>query len=139
MMGTQPRQRKMHPHHEDCPDWGPKASYSAEAYEPWIVGQVTGTRGTAQSWSSGQGRARAGGAGGGRSSTDTRWPALAAIGRVETTHSRPANESCVIPLHSGKCTTGVRGTMAQGRGGGGYLTIRNPAPFICASTSASVA
>ena len=43
-MGTPPRQRKMHPRHEDCPDWGPKASYSAHAYEPWIVGQVTGIR-----------------------------------------------------------------------------------------------
>ena len=30
-MGTPPRQRKMHPRHEDCADWGPKASYSAEA------------------------------------------------------------------------------------------------------------
>ena len=43
-MGTPPRQRKMHPRHKDCADWGPKASYSAEAYEPWIVGQVTGIR-----------------------------------------------------------------------------------------------
>ena len=43
-MGSPPRQRKMHPRHEDCPDWGPKASHSSEAYEPWVVGQVTGIR-----------------------------------------------------------------------------------------------
>ncbi len=43
-MGTPPRQRKMHPHHDSCPDWGPKASYGSDTYEPWIVGQVTGIR-----------------------------------------------------------------------------------------------
>jgi DNA invertase Pin-like site-specific DNA recombinase len=43
-MGTPPRQRKMHPRYDDCPEWGPKASYSSDAYEPWVVGQVTGIR-----------------------------------------------------------------------------------------------
>ena len=43
-MGSPPRQRKLHPKHELCPDWGPKASHSASVYEPWIVGQVTGIR-----------------------------------------------------------------------------------------------
>lgn len=43
-MGTPPRQRKMHPRHDECPEWGPKASYSSDAYEPWVVGQVTGVR-----------------------------------------------------------------------------------------------
>lgn len=43
-MGSPPRQRKLRPKHELCPDWGPKASHSANVYEPWIVGQVTGIR-----------------------------------------------------------------------------------------------
>ena len=43
-MGTPPRQRKMHPRHDECSEWGPKASYSSDAYEPWVVGQVTGVR-----------------------------------------------------------------------------------------------
>ena len=30
--------------HDQCPEWGPKASHSAGVYEPWIVGQVTGIR-----------------------------------------------------------------------------------------------
>lgn len=43
-MGTPPRARKLHPHHEQCPEWGRQASYSASVYEPWVVGQVTGVR-----------------------------------------------------------------------------------------------
>jgi DNA invertase Pin-like site-specific DNA recombinase len=43
-MGTPPRQRKLHPRHDQCPDWGPKASHSSNVYEPWIIGQVTGIR-----------------------------------------------------------------------------------------------
>ena len=42
--GTPPRQRKMHPRHDECPEWGPKASYGSDTYEPWVVGQVTGVR-----------------------------------------------------------------------------------------------
>jgi DNA invertase Pin-like site-specific DNA recombinase len=43
-MGTPPRQRKLHPRHEQCEEWGPKASHSSNVYEPWIIGQVTGIR-----------------------------------------------------------------------------------------------
>ena len=43
-MGTPPRQRKLHPRHDQCAEWGPKASHSSGVYEPWIVGQVTGIR-----------------------------------------------------------------------------------------------
>jgi len=43
-MGTPPRQRKLHPRHDQCLEWGPKASHSSGVYEPWIVGQVTGIR-----------------------------------------------------------------------------------------------
>jgi len=43
-MGTPPRQRKLHPRHDQCPEWGPKASHSSGVYEPWIIGQVTGIR-----------------------------------------------------------------------------------------------
>lgn len=43
-MGSPPRQRKLHPNHDQCPEWGPKASHSASVYEPWIIGQVTGVR-----------------------------------------------------------------------------------------------
>ena len=34
----------MHPRYDECPEWSPKASYSSDAYEPWVVGQVTGIR-----------------------------------------------------------------------------------------------
>ncbi len=43
-MGTPPRQRKLHPRHDQCPEWGPKASHSSGVYEPWVIGQVTGIR-----------------------------------------------------------------------------------------------
>src|SRR5450759_714862 len=43
-MGTPPRQRKLHPRHDQCLEWGPKASHSSGVYEPWIIGQVTGIR-----------------------------------------------------------------------------------------------
>jgi hypothetical protein len=43
-MGTPPRQRKLHPRHDQCPEWGPKASHSSNVYEPWIIGQVIGIR-----------------------------------------------------------------------------------------------
>ena len=43
-MGTPPRQRKLHPRHDQCPEWGPQASHSSSVYEPWVIGQVTGIR-----------------------------------------------------------------------------------------------
>jgi hypothetical protein len=43
-MGSPPRQRKLNPNHDQCPEWGPEASHSASVYEPWIIGQVTGVR-----------------------------------------------------------------------------------------------
>ena len=43
-MGTPPRQWKLHPRHDECPEWGPKASHASSIYEPWVIGQVIGIR-----------------------------------------------------------------------------------------------
>lgn len=44
LMGTPPRQRKMHPRHWECAEWGEQASYSAGTWEPAIEAQIAGIR-----------------------------------------------------------------------------------------------
>ena len=40
LMGTPPRQRKVHPRHDECPHWGRQASYSAPVWERPILAQI---------------------------------------------------------------------------------------------------
>jgi DNA invertase Pin-like site-specific DNA recombinase len=42
--GTPPIQRKLHPRHRECPEWGDQATYSSRHYDAVIVSQVSGLK-----------------------------------------------------------------------------------------------